>query len=265
MTLTEISREFDIAYDNISSNQAPGVNSYEKSVLLTKAQDQIVRSKYSPFNISKKSFETSENRRTELKELITPYSTSESFTKESIEIDPESLFFEIPLDVYYILQEEVILSNSSGTRPVEDSSVVDCITGTRVQVIPMSHDEYNTAKKNPFRKPNKRKVWRMDISKQEGANAEKLVPMVEIISKYSILKYSMRYLRQPPPIVLETFDNNVEYEGLNLSINNISTATECILSSEIQRDIIDRAVEMAITSYRENTLQSNVELNKRNI
>lgn len=45
----EFSDEFDVLYNNISSNQAPGLDEYEKSLFLTKAQDEIVKSYFSPF------------------------------------------------------------------------------------------------------------------------------------------------------------------------------------------------------------------------
>lgn len=267
MNNAEMSREFDIAYDNISSNQAPGLNSFEKSVILTKAQDDEVRSRYSPFNNSQKAFEGSENRRVELRELITPYSTTSSFVKEDIEIDSNSLFFEIPQNVYYILQEQVVLKGN--TQKTTDTSDT-CVNGTTVRVIPITHDEYNVIKDNPFRVPNKRKVWRMDIGEQKPQDSSKTedidsVPLVEIISEYDISTYKMRYLRQPSPIVLETFDDNPEYEGLDLSVDGVSIYTPCELNAEIHRNIVDRAVELAILGYRENNLQANVELNKRNI
>jgi hypothetical protein len=37
MSVNEFSREFDILYNNIMSNAAPGIDDYEKSVFLTKA------------------------------------------------------------------------------------------------------------------------------------------------------------------------------------------------------------------------------------
>ena len=43
MTAEEFSQEFDILYNNIASNQAPGLTEYEKSVFLTKAQDEIIK------------------------------------------------------------------------------------------------------------------------------------------------------------------------------------------------------------------------------
>lgn len=43
MTLNEMSDTFDLLYNNITSNQAPGLNEWEKSVFLTKAQDEIIK------------------------------------------------------------------------------------------------------------------------------------------------------------------------------------------------------------------------------
>ena len=46
MTASEFEREFDILYNNIMSNAAPSIDSYEKSVFLTKAQDEIITALY---------------------------------------------------------------------------------------------------------------------------------------------------------------------------------------------------------------------------
>jgi hypothetical protein len=37
MNPTEMSNEFDILYNQVNSNQAPGIDEYEKSVFLTKS------------------------------------------------------------------------------------------------------------------------------------------------------------------------------------------------------------------------------------
>ena len=46
MTLEEFSLEFDILYNNITSNQAPGLSELEKSIFLTLAQEAIVKQYY---------------------------------------------------------------------------------------------------------------------------------------------------------------------------------------------------------------------------
>ena len=42
MNHLEFSSEFDILYNNIMSNTAPGLDEYEKSVFLTQAQEQLI-------------------------------------------------------------------------------------------------------------------------------------------------------------------------------------------------------------------------------
>ena len=46
MTNQEFEAGFDVYFNNITSNQAPGLNIHEKSLLLTKAQDEIVLDTY---------------------------------------------------------------------------------------------------------------------------------------------------------------------------------------------------------------------------
>lgn len=247
MNTEEFSREFDILYDNISSNGAPGFNNYEKSLLLTRAQDEIIRENYSPYNKSQKSFESSENRRRELNELVVPYVSTVSFTS-NLGLDPNSTFFVVPDNIYYIIQEQIKVTSKD-----------TCINNSVIGVIPTTHDEYNVNKKSPFRKPNKRKAWRFDLSEINDT------AVVEIISQYTPISYNFRYIKKPIPIILSDFESDPELQGMGLTVDGLNTITECELNAEIHRDIINRAVELAIRGYRENTLQSNVELNKRNV
>ena len=46
-TTTEWRIEFDLLYNNILSDQAPGLNDYERSVILTQAQEEVVITLYS--------------------------------------------------------------------------------------------------------------------------------------------------------------------------------------------------------------------------
>ena len=63
MTNSEFSNEFDVLYNSITSNQAPGLDEYEKSVFLTKAQDEIVKSYFNPrSNKTQEGFDGSEKR-----------------------------------------------------------------------------------------------------------------------------------------------------------------------------------------------------------
>ena len=59
MTTQEFSNEFDILYNNIMSNSAPGLNEYEKSIFLTQAQEALVLDIYRG-KFDENSFESTE-------------------------------------------------------------------------------------------------------------------------------------------------------------------------------------------------------------
>lgn len=85
MTLTEFSNEFDVLYNNITSNQAPGLDEYEKSVFLTKAQDEILKSYFDPkSNKVQEGFDGSERRQIDFSNIIgstsySPYDSTQSY------------------------------------------------------------------------------------------------------------------------------------------------------------------------------------------
>lgn len=59
MTNQEFSDQFDVLYNSITSNQAPGLDEYEKSVFLTKAQNEIVKAFFTPtYNKSRDGFDS---------------------------------------------------------------------------------------------------------------------------------------------------------------------------------------------------------------
>ena len=75
MTKEEMSVEFDLLYNNIMSNLAPGLDNYEKSRFLTMAQEAIVREYYNGISPLSNSFEKNEAMRRSLANLIKSYST----------------------------------------------------------------------------------------------------------------------------------------------------------------------------------------------
>ena len=237
MTTNEFNSEFDILYDNLNTKGAPGVNKFEKSVFLTKSQEEIVKERYLRFELD-------ENSRKDLNHLVRAYSTSIKTTDSDKGLNPGSIFFVIPVDTWYIVNERIDIS-APGT----------CHDGKSITIRPVTHDEYNISIDNPFRKPNERKAWRMDVDLGGGSKT------VEIISEYTPAKYYMRYLRKPKPIILTDLSTN--YPGY--TIEGLTAQTECELTSEMHRNILNRAVEHAIGTYRENSLQNKVELNKRSV
>ena len=235
MTVQEMSNQFDILYNAIATQSAPGIDSYEKSVYLTKAQLEIIKNYYDPAsNRKQKGFEASEKRRVDLKELIKSYSNSSGFDNVN-KIHNTSKFFNIPQETFIIINERVKITST------------DCENGKTIKVKPVTHDEFNTQIDNPFKTPNNKIAWRMDMSK---INNQKVV---EIISPYNVLgslEYIVRYIKYFP--------------GEGLTIDGLSILQNCELDEELHVEILDRAVQLALRDYKPQNLESKIQLDTRN-
>lgn len=228
MTTQEFSHEFDILYNNIKSNAAPGLDEYEKSVFLTDAQDQIVTQLY-----LSGSFEATELTRRHLDNLkrqsvlITPTQNVELASSSN------SWFFTLPPDVRYIVRETVEL-----TEP-------DCPDNKTIDVLPMREDEFNTQIDNPFRKPSLKKrtktAWRLDYSDVPSTRK------VEIVGPddYAISKYIIRYIKKPRPIITQVLTDI----ATNLSIDGLTAISQCELDETTHRFILKLAVQSALKAY----------------
>lgn len=214
MTNEEFSNEFDILINN--SNIGLEFDEYEKSVFLTKAQEDIVTSLYRG-NLIGESFEKTEELRRYLSSLVCTYNTDTILDGNT----DNSYFIRIPNDILFITYESVISQDEK----------LGCSKGTTMEVVPVTQDEFHRVRNNPFRMPNKRRVLRLDIAGQT----------IELISSYKIDEYIIRYLKKPDPIILTDLPQG-------LSINGLTKVTECKLNPAIHRIILDMAVGLALKS-----------------
>jgi|LakMenEpi03Aug12_release.lakeMendotaPanAssembly.Ray.scaffolds.fasta_scaffold76648_5 hypothetical protein len=247
MTVQEFSNHFDILYNAIATQSAPGIDSYEKSVYLTKAQLEIIKNYYDPAsNRKQKGFEGSEKRRADLKELIKSYSTT-TVINNSTKIHSSAKFYPVPEDTFLIVNEQVKITSS------------DCFNGTTINTKPVTYDEFNIQIKNPFKTPDSTVAWRLDISRLNN------VKVVEIVSPYNVLgslEYKIRYLKYPKPIILENL--NTAFPGEGLTIDGKFLPQTCELDSHIHDEILDRAVELCLRDYKPQNLESKIQLGSRN-
>lgn len=268
MTVEEISNEFDIQYDNISTNSAPGLDLYEKSVYLTRAQLELVKSHFNPLgNKYKKGFENSSKRKVDLEELVKNYNSEDKYLNHNNSISDNSQFFTIPKNVFLIIQEQVVsydtklCGNSSFANSNIDNNKPIWFDWKNLDIKPISHDQYNELKSNPFQKPDEKIVWRINYNYAEPTATFK---HIELISPYSLNVYRLRYVEFPKPIILTDL-NKGDFIGQNLSIDGETNENTCLLNQEIHREIIDRAVELALVDYKpEQSLQLKTQMNTRN-
>lgn len=224
MTNEEFSNEFDTLLNSYSKTDTFGkvttlaLDEYEKSIFLTKAQEDIVLDIYKGINFP--SFEESEESRRYLDSLIKSKILEKVENDKGVYNSNNSFFFTLPDDLLFITYEEATLNDNNL-----------CNNNSIVMVVPTMQDEYHRIKNNPFRNANNNRVLRLDLGNTT----------VELISKYNISRYFIRYLSKPSPIILSTLPKD-------LSINSIQTKTECKLNSLLHRPILERAVKLALAS-----------------
>lgn len=221
MTNKEFSDGFSTLLNSFGITPNITLDEYEKSTFLTNAQEQLIIDIYSGRNIIYgKSFEQTEELRRYLSNLVETYETSTKVTGK-LGLSKDSVFFKIPQDTWFITYEVALLKDSR----------LGCLDGIEASVVPLPQDDLYRAKDNPFRGPSKDRVLRLDIKSD----------LAELISKYNVDKYLMRYISQPTPIILVDLPDG-------LSINGVSTESECELNPVVHRAILERAVQLAIIS-----------------
>lgn len=280
MTLDEFSELFDVQYNNITSNQAPGLNEYEKSVFLTKAQDEIVKNYFtanSKGNNIQQGFDDSAKRQADFSVLMKTKSCGSGDLAEDgdkitytykymdgdtektktvqfdvSKLDKRSQIYSFPEDVFIIINESLALGSKY------------------FQVIPLKYDEYTRLMSKPFKRPLKHQAWRLINSGSVDGNL--YTKFVEVITtpEYdkASLTYTIRYIRRPAPIIVGSIDdlsiNGYIYSGD--STGNNKAPDHCELDPILHEDILQRAVELAkaawVTTGAEN-LQPVVQMGQR--
>ena len=231
MTNQQFSDEFDVLLNSFSTQALFGkegsslnieVDEYEKSLFLTQAQEEVVINLYNGKNPYGDSFESSEELRRYLDGLVKTKSYTAEDTLDSIQdkVYINSVFYKLEKDVAFITFEQVTFGEDAG-----------CYKGRTADVYPVTQDEFNRIIRNPFRGPTNHRVLRMDT----GNN------IVELISKYPIDKYLIKYLAKPSPIILEDLPNG-------LTIERESEETPCKLNDILHKTILKRAVQLALAS-----------------
>ena len=221
--IDEWSLELDLRYNNITSNQAPGLNEYEKSVFLTRAEEAVVVGLYN--GSLGRSFEETEELVSYLDPLVSQ-ADCDAASGDVHHIIPGSYVYELPEDLLFRTYEKCSINTGN-------CGIVDAI------VIPVTQDEFWRTNRNPFKGPNSRKVLRLSYADSSMTSTETSVTKYsELVSKYPISSYTVRYLRRPEPIILADLADG-------LTINGQSNARTCELDRHLHDAILNEAVRMA--------------------
>ena len=157
MTIVEFSNEFDVLYNNITSNQAPGLDEYEKSVFLTQAQEDIVRCYFDPkSNKVQEGFDGSQKRQYDFSSLIKTTELKSMGEIMSIEEDNPNFNFPQLFD-----NKSIPFLSPNNLFLTINESIIDTKNNERFLVVPITYDEYFRLKAKPYGMPLKRQAWRL--------------------------------------------------------------------------------------------------------
>ena len=182
MTILEAHREFKFRLDKMDALNYPNFLPEEIDLVLNNAQERIVKQRYGLNNNKRQSFEETEKRTEDLKN-ITVNSILTPLAYASDNIDLNARFLTLPTNHWFTVQERCNI-----TCTICGSSVTNL-----VEVIPTSHSEFSKVIKDPFKQPTDTKVLRL----MEAGR-------VELISSCTIVDYRMRYIMQPPTVSITT-------------------------------------------------------------
>ena len=239
MKLQEFSDTFDVLLNSYNTQAQFGeqasrstivLDEYEKSVILTQAQDIIVKTYFdSKLNSQAQGFDDSERRQVDFSSLIKSSVLTKASSQDSI-FDKRGIIYKFPTkasdnttsDVLFVLNEKITIGSKDYV------------------VIPISYKEYDREMSKAYAQPLKKQIWRLFQNNQSGFDIySEIIPNVNLSG--STMVYKVRYVRRPNPIVLTDLPND-------LSIDGVTVSTECELNPILHMDILNKALEIAVAT-----------------
>lgn len=260
MTAEEMDNMFEVLYNNITSDQAPGLNAYEKSVFLTKAQREIIKNYFNPRsrgNNTQEGFDGNPKRQIDFSMLTAVKVTSDahnilppipSESQSAVQgIDPKPLTnFGVSVFDGRKNTKSVILPSDMMMIVNETAEVKRNITDTQsqdvlLQVVPIRYDEYSRLMSRPYKRPLKYQAWRLIDSSTSSSQSPETRADIVVGPSDTLVSHTLRYIRKPNPIIVSSLDG--------LTIDGMGDKCDCKLDSTLHEEILQRAVELAKAAW----------------
>jgi len=231
---------FNLQYNNVFSNQAPGIEDVEISMYMTMAHIEIIDEYSADLDLFEKNRAILTGY---IYDDVLPNTTGYLTVEETLDTTYKTRGIDYQLfeftENYWKILKEYAITNSNDLG---------------ISIKPITYDGFNTMCQNPFKKPNGMKGWRLDVNFDPNIDSNRDVKifykkMDDSVSGFRdfIKKYCVVYLVTPGAFDL---DSNIIPETL---INN----------PFLTEKIINRAVELSTRDYKANELQTQIQVNKR--
>ena len=208
MTLAEFKNEFNFKYD-AASKGGPDIDDYEMSLMLTQAVRDITE-------LAVSTYEANDDSRRLVAPLLKYHTGAITLIRTSYS-GVKEYSVSLPAKLKSILREE----------PKHDGAV------ETIEVVVCSVDQVNILMNNPFKKPNARKVFKVEKNKD----------FITVFSSKVLTGYRITYVAEVEPIIVEALEFGLTIEGLN-----VKHAT--ILPAFAHSKIIDLAVLKTMNAVR---------------
>lgn len=227
MTAQEFNDQFDVLYNNITSNQAPGLDEYEKSVFLTKAQDEIIKNYFlRQSNPKQAGFDNNQKRQIDFSNLL----VNEVLTTNTKKFVSQTNAVSVNLndlvgDLLLIINERIdVIRNTKNISLVIKS---------------ISFDEYDRLMQKPFKYPTYNQAWRLMVNNKIS---DIIIGPSDTVTANN---YHIRYIRKPKPIIVDLLaDVTIDGYSAPIDVDN-----PCELDEILHQEILQRAVELAKISW----------------
>ena len=242
MTRAEMHTEFKLLMDKSGEGGSPSFLASEIDSFLNIAQEKFISKRAFGNNPRRTSFEENQKRRDDLRNLISNEAIT-SFVTDLTASKPNGVFALLPNDYRHSINEEATIytgDNSTATR--------------RVSVKPITHDRYNKSINDPFNKPDKDTVYRLDfglLATDEVVETEEGEETNSVTNSYfelicgdgqTVSSYILRYIKTP---------------------TKIAQNSACILATHTHKELVKMAVVDALENVEQPRYQSSkIELNE---
>jgi len=225
MTVAEMHIAFRFGMDKLDSVNYPNFEEEEIDLLLNQGQDRFVKQRYGITNPKRTSFEETQKRTEDLKELV-KHVNIQPAANTLDNITPYARFVTLPTDHWFIIQERVVQQCDKcnetplyvETVTIGNSTLYNNVNGKYAEVRPVQHNEIDKVLNDAFKQPDYDKVLRL----MEDGRVELITSSV-----CTATVYRLRYLKKPNRI-------------------DITTPTNCELSEHTHQEIVDEAIKIAL-------------------
>lgn len=225
MTYKELSDAFDIYSNRYSESKYASLlffDEYEKSLLITKAANEIVK-ELLPF------YDKNEKIKKQLLQITrSAQISSQSVVNNDLRLKKDSIVYELPDDVLYVVAQS--LRNSTG-------AIIK-------RIKPLQDDESYYTFDNPFRSSDRGYAWAVGLSINVEGQIKEYSEIITSVLSSTNPEYYLKYICKVPAFIVT--DNLLEASICGMSTND-NTLAEAPLGM-LHEKILDRAISIGYMS-----------------